>query len=54
MLNDTVEGFAIVVLVVCGELLIVVVQKTVETVLTGVSAGVAAVVTQQQTIFVSP
>ena len=51
--KDTIERCVIVVLVVCCELLIVVVQKTVVCVLAGVSAGVAAVVTQQQSIFVS-
>ena len=53
MMNDTVKGLAIVVPVISAELLSVVEQKTAECVPTGVSAGVAAVVAQQQTIFVS-
>ena len=51
--KDTINTCVIVVLVVGAELLIVVVKKTGECVFTGVIAGVAAVVTQQQTILVS-
>ena len=53
MMNYTVITLPIIVLVVCGELLIVVEKQTEESVFISVSAGVAAVVTQQQTIFVS-